>query len=73
MLLRISSTPFGDGERIPEKQAHDHANLSPPLAWLAALDVPHLTIEPAARAEAVWRSARDHVLKQADPVGTHDR
>lgn len=36
MFLRISSTSFGDGERIPEKHARNHANLSPPLAWRGA-------------------------------------
>ena len=36
MFLRIGSTSFGDGERIPEKHARSHAILSPPLAWRGA-------------------------------------
>lgn len=73
VFLRINSTPFGDGGRIPEKHAHDHANLSPPLTWRAALGVPYLTIEPAAQAEVVWRTTCSYVLKQAEVVGTYER
>lgn len=40
---------------------------------IAALDVPNLTIAPAERAERVWRAAQDHVLAQAEIVGTYER
>ena len=136
MFLRISSTPFSDGERIPENHAHDHANPSPRLAWRAAPretqglvlvvedeDAPlhgtfyhwanHWAVydipagcsqlhEGAARRGTEFRNrannygnpsneaplpptgggihrcrfrltARDHVLKQAEPVGTCER
>lgn len=31
--LKITSSAFADGERIPDRHANDHDNVSPALAW----------------------------------------
>lgn len=36
MALTLRSSAFGNGERIPDRYARDHGNLSPPLDWSGA-------------------------------------
>lgn len=36
MTLVLRSPAFADGEHIPDRYAHSHGNLSPPLEWLGA-------------------------------------
>lgn len=42
--MRLTSSAFGDGDRIPRRHTADGADLSPPLTWS---DVPSGTVELA--------------------------
>lgn len=69
---RLGVNGFGnaayDGPQPPRGHGPHHYHFR-----LAALDVPHLDLGPAPKAEAVWAAARSHILDEAEVVGVFER
>lgn len=57
-----------DGPQPPRGSGLHHYHFR-----LAALDVPKLGTPPQAGVEQVWNEARQHVIEEADLVGTYER
>lgn len=57
-----------DGPRPPKGDGPHHYHFK-----LAALDVETLQQAPKARVEDVWETARDHILAEAEIIGTYER
>jgi Raf kinase inhibitor-like YbhB/YbcL family protein len=70
--LKQGANDFGnptyDGPQPPEGDAPHHYHFR-----LAALDTGHLEVGPRQRAEAIWEAAQDHIIEEAELVGTYQR
>ena len=60
--------PHYDGPAPPKGHGLHHYHFK-----LAALDTDTLSQAPKARAEDIWEMAQDHLLAQAELIGTYER
>ena len=70
--LKHGANDFGnptyDGPQPPEGDPPHHYHFR-----LAALDTDHLDVGPRQRAESVWEAAQDHIIEEAELIGTYQR